>query len=64
MILLTDDGCLGSEPFFFFLQDSDWEETHGDMDSDKDLLSSAAATPFGRSGYEHLEAMAKAYNEV
>ncbi|KAB1999692.1 hypothetical protein ES319_D12G178600v1 [Gossypium barbadense] len=44
-------------------EDSDWEEIHGDMDSDKDLLSSAAATPFGRSGYEHLEAMAKAYNE-
>ncbi|KAH1074323.1 hypothetical protein J1N35_026651 [Gossypium stocksii] len=44
-------------------EDSDWEEIHGDLDSDKDLLSSAAATPFGRSGYEHLEAMAKAYNE-
>ncbi|KAA3462782.1 importin-9 [Gossypium australe] len=44
-------------------EDSDWEEIHGDMDSDKNLLSSAAATPFGRSGYEHLEAMAKAYNE-
>ncbi|KAE8724585.1 hypothetical protein F3Y22_tig00010263pilonHSYRG00141 [Hibiscus syriacus] len=25
---------------------SDWEEIHGDMDSDKDLLSSAAVTPF------------------
>ncbi|TYH96502.1 hypothetical protein ES332_A12G181700v1 [Gossypium tomentosum] len=44
-------------------EDSDWEEIHGDMDSDKDLLSSAVATPFGRSGHEHLEAMAKAFNE-
>ncbi|XWS64118.1 hypothetical protein CRYUN_Cryun06bG0159400 [Craigia yunnanensis] len=46
-------------------EDSDWEEIHeGDMQSDKDLLSSAAATPFGRSANElHLEAMAKAYNE-
>ncbi|KAE8661466.1 hypothetical protein F3Y22_tig00113725pilonHSYRG00407 [Hibiscus syriacus] len=42
---------------------SDWEEIHGDIDSSKDLLSSAAAAPFGRSGYEHLEAMAKAYNK-
>ncbi|KAK8475732.1 hypothetical protein V6N13_023235 [Hibiscus sabdariffa] len=42
---------------------SDWEEIHGDMDADGDLLSSAAAAPFGRSGYQHLEAMAKAYNE-
>ncbi|XVE91743.1 hypothetical protein REPUB_Repub01dG0037300 [Reevesia pubescens] len=46
-------------------EDSEWEEIHeGDMDSDKELLSSAAATPFGRSAYElQLEAMAKAYNE-
>ncbi|XWS69546.1 hypothetical protein CRYUN_Cryun04dG0187900 [Craigia yunnanensis] len=48
-------------------EDSDWEEIHegeGDMESDKDLLSSAVATPFGRSTDElHLEAMAKAYNE-
>ncbi|KAE8663903.1 ARM repeat superfamily protein isoform 4 [Hibiscus syriacus] len=44
--------------------DSDWEEIHGDMDADKDLLSSAAAAaPFGKSGYEHLEVMAKVYNE-
>ncbi|GMI99842.1 hypothetical protein like AT1G26170 [Hibiscus trionum] len=42
---------------------SDWEEIQGDMDADEDLLSSAAAAPFGRPGYEHLEAMAKAYNE-
>ncbi|XP_022724953.1 importin-9 isoform X2 [Durio zibethinus] len=46
-------------------EDSDWEEIHeGETESDKDLLSSVAATPFGRSAYEHhLEAMAKAYNE-
>ncbi|XP_039044693.1 importin-9-like [Hibiscus syriacus] len=45
-------------------EDSDWEEIHGDMDADKDLLSSAAAAaPFGKSGYEHLEVMAKVYNE-
>ncbi|XVE74462.1 hypothetical protein DITRI_Ditri12bG0018900 [Diplodiscus trichospermus] len=45
-------------------EDSDWEEVHGDMESDKDLLCSAAAAPFGSSGHElHLEAMAKAYNE-
>ncbi|KAK6242533.1 hypothetical protein SCA6_007922 [Theobroma cacao] len=45
-------------------EDSDWEEIHeGDMEADKDLLYSAAATPFGRSANEHLEAMAKAYNE-
>lgn len=46
-------------------EDSDWEEIHeGDMESEKDLLSAATATPFGRSAHEfHLEAMAKAYNE-
>ncbi|EOY01489.1 ARM repeat superfamily protein isoform 4 [Theobroma cacao] len=45
-------------------EDSDWEEIHeGDMEAEKDLLYSAAATPFGRSANEHLEAMAKAYNE-
>lgn len=64
MIIITEGGYLGFDPFV--LQDSDWEEIHeGDMESEKDLLSAATATPFGRSAHEfHLEAMAKAYNEV
>ncbi|OMO72275.1 hypothetical protein COLO4_27721 [Corchorus olitorius] len=46
-------------------EDSDWEDVpDGDMEySDKDVISSAAAPSFGKSAYDHLEAMAKAYNE-
>ena len=63
MIITIEGGCLGFQ--LFVLQDSDWEEIPGeDMESDKDLFSSAAATPFGRSAYDHLEEMAKTYNEV
>ncbi|XVF03079.1 hypothetical protein REPUB_Repub04eG0229800 [Reevesia pubescens] len=63
MIIITVGVCLCFEPFV--LEDSDWEEIHeGDMESDKDSLSSAAAAPFGWSANElQLEAMAKAYNE-
>ncbi|XP_031273674.1 importin-9 [Pistacia vera] len=44
-------------------QDS-WEEVHEeDVESDKDLLYSSGATTLGRPTYEHLEAMAKVYNE-
>lgn len=34
------------------------------MESGKELLYSSGATSFGRPTYEHLEAMAKVYNEV
>ncbi|XP_044490398.1 importin-9 isoform X2 [Mangifera indica] len=41
-----------------------WEEVHeGDVESGKELLYSSGATSFGRPTYEHLEAMAKVYNE-
>ncbi|KAJ0037328.1 hypothetical protein Pint_23385 [Pistacia integerrima] len=41
-----------------------WEEVHEeDVESDKDLLYSSGATTLGRPTYEHLEAMAKVYNE-
>ncbi|XP_038707498.1 importin-9 [Tripterygium wilfordii] len=44
--------------------DSDWEEVQeGDVDSDNDLMYSANGVSFGKSSYDHLEAMAKAFNE-
>lgn len=47
------------------LQDSDWEEVQAeDVEAEKDLLYSAGATSFGRPTHEHLEAMAKVFNEV
>ena len=47
------------------LQDSDWEEVGAeDVEADKDLLYSAGITSFGRPTNEHLEAMAKVFNEV
>lgn len=45
-------------------EDSDWEEVQeGDVESDKDLIYSTGAASLGRPTYEHLEAMAKVYNE-
>ncbi|KAL5553552.1 hypothetical protein UlMin_040953 [Ulmus minor] len=45
-------------------QDSDWEEVGAeDVEADKDLLYSAGITSFGRPTNEHLEAMAKVFNE-
>lgn len=47
------------------LQGSDWEEVQAeDVEADKDLLYSAGVTSFGRPTNEHLEAMAKVFNEV
>ncbi|GMN38872.1 hypothetical protein TIFTF001_008103 [Ficus carica] len=45
-------------------EDSDWEEVQAeDVEAEKDLLYSAGATSFGRPTHEHLEAMAKVFNE-
>ncbi|KAL5826158.1 hypothetical protein ACOSQ4_017955 [Xanthoceras sorbifolium] len=45
-------------------EDSDWEEIQeGDVEPDKDLLYLAGATSAGKPTYEHLQAMATAYNE-
>lgn len=45
-------------------EDSDWEEVEGgDVEADQTLLHSADATSFGRPTSEHLNAMAKAFNE-
>ena len=46
-------------------QDSDWEEVQAeDVEADKDFLYSAGVTTSSRPTHEHLEAMAKAFNEV
>ncbi|GAU48524.1 hypothetical protein TSUD_243020 [Trifolium subterraneum] len=43
-------------------EDSDWEEVQTDgIDNDKEFLSSVSA--LGKPSYEHLEAMAKVFNE-
>ncbi|PON44541.1 Coatomer beta subunit [Parasponia andersonii] len=43
---------------------SDWEEVQAeDVEADKDLLYSAGVTSFSRPNSEHLEAMAKLFNE-
>ncbi|KAK2375954.1 ARM repeat superfamily protein [Trifolium repens] len=43
-------------------EDSDWEEVQTDgLDNDKEFLSSVSA--LGKPSYEHLEAMAKVFNE-
>ncbi|PIA39533.1 hypothetical protein AQUCO_02600173v1 [Aquilegia coerulea] len=45
-------------------EDSDWEEVRGrDDDIDKDLLYSAGGTSYGRPTVEHLDAIAKVFNE-
>lgn len=45
-------------------EDSDWEEVQAeDVEAEKDMLYSAVATSFGRPSHEHLEAMAKVFNE-
>ncbi|KAJ4710633.1 importin-9-like [Melia azedarach] len=45
-------------------EDSDWEEVQeGDVESEKDLIYSTGVGSLGRPSYEHLEAMAKIYNE-
>ncbi|KAK1551997.1 hypothetical protein Q3G72_008654 [Acer saccharum] len=45
-------------------QDSDWEDIQeGDVEPDKDLFYLAGATSAGRPTYEHLQAIATAYNE-
>ncbi|KAK9276415.1 hypothetical protein L1049_005948 [Liquidambar formosana] len=45
-------------------EDSDWEEVQaGDVETDQDLLYSAGVTSFGRSKNEHLDAMAKVFDE-
>lgn len=44
-------------------QDSDWEEVQTDgLENDKEFLYSVSS--LGKAGYEHLEAMAKVFNEV
>lgn len=53
-----------SSLFQFLLQDSDWEEVReGDEETDKDMMYLEGATS-NRPTHEHLEAMAKAFNEV
>ncbi|KAJ6726479.1 IMPORTIN-9 [Salix purpurea] len=45
-------------------QESDWEEIQGGVaESNDSLLYSAADSSFGRTTYDQLEAMAKAYDE-
>ncbi|TXG56751.1 hypothetical protein EZV62_018064 [Acer yangbiense] len=45
-------------------EDSDWEDIQeGDVEPDKDLFYLAGATSAGRPTYEHLQAIATAYNE-
>ncbi|TKY45430.1 Importin-9 protein [Spatholobus suberectus] len=45
-------------------EDSDWEEVQADgIENDKELLYSVS-TSSGKAAYEHLEAMAKVFNEV
>ncbi|KAJ6689761.1 hypothetical protein OIU85_006109 [Salix viminalis] len=45
-------------------EESDWEEIQGGVaESNDSLLYSAADSSFGRTTYDQLEAMAKAYNE-
>ncbi|MED6125437.1 hypothetical protein PIB30_068517, partial [Stylosanthes scabra] len=45
-------------------EDSDWEEVHADtIDNDRELLQSVSVSASGRNNYEHLEAMAKVFNE-
>ncbi|XP_065880084.1 uncharacterized protein [Euphorbia lathyris] len=45
-------------------EESDWEEIHeGDEKSDKSLIYSAGSTSVGRTNYDQLEALAKAFNE-
>lgn len=48
------------------LQDSDWEEVeNGDgIEKEQGFLSSVSAAASGKPTYEHLEAIAKAFNEV
>ena len=61
IVTLTKHQALKS----FMLQGSDWEEVNAeDVEGDKDLLYSAGATSFSRPSSEHLEAMAKVFNEV
>lgn len=46
-----------------FIQDSDWEEVQTDgIENDNEFLCSMS-TP-GKPTFEHLEAMAKVFNEV
>lgn len=46
-------------------QDSDWEELQtGDIENDQEFLSSVSAAASGKPTYEHLEAIAKVFNEV
>ncbi|MED6108326.1 hypothetical protein PIB30_118938 [Stylosanthes scabra] len=45
-------------------EDSDWEEVHADtIDNDREFLQSVSVSASGRHNYEHLEAMAKVFNE-
>ncbi|GAV80225.1 IBN_N domain-containing protein [Cephalotus follicularis] len=44
-------------------EDSDWEEIQGGEVESEDLLYSADATSFAKPTYEHLEAIAKIYDE-
>ncbi|KAF5184289.1 importin-9-like [Thalictrum thalictroides] len=45
-------------------EDSDWEEVQGrDDDTNKDLLYSTGVTSYGRPTVEHLDAIAKVFNE-
>lgn len=45
-------------------EDSDWEEVQGegDLETDRDLLSSTGSTCFNRPTYDQLNAMAKVFN--
>ncbi|XP_028803455.1 importin-9 isoform X1 [Neltuma alba] len=46
-------------------EDDDWEEvqTGDDIENDEEFLSSLSAAASGKPTYEHLEAIAKAFNE-
>lgn len=48
-----------------FKQDSDWEEVQTDgIENDKEFIYSVSTSASGKPSYEHLEAMAKIFNEV
>ncbi|KAF9590930.1 hypothetical protein IFM89_000475 [Coptis chinensis] len=61
LIEIKEQVLVGEDEVVF--EDSDWEEVQGgDGDADKALLYSAGA-PYGKPTNEHLDAMAKVFNE-
>lgn len=50
---------------WLLFQDDDWEEVQrDDVENDQEFISSLSAAASGKPTYEHLEAIAKAFNEV